>query len=358
MSAVADHFARKLNADLGVPVAVICSSRGSTRIQSWIPVPVFESDPAFAHDREQWQKDLAEWPAKKPAWEKREADWKIRAAAAARVAKKSEPKRPQRPSGPGHYNQPGSYYNAMISPVTKVPVRGFLWYQGEADARRAARYYKTLPALITSWREAWGRGDLPFLIVQLAAYRAPGFAPGGLERAGLREAQALAVEHLPATGLVVTLDVSGPESKEHPRDKRPVGERLARLAEALACGRCGLTVNGPTFTAVSFGDGTARISWRPGTANGLHTADAAPPSAFEIAGADRKFHPAGVRIENSTTIILASRDVPSPVAVRYAFRNDPRVNLINTEGLPAAPFRTDDWPLSPEEQISPGGVVW
>lgn len=345
MSAVAYHFARKLHADLGVPVAVICASRGSTRIQSWIPLSVFNQNPAFADDRDQWRQDLTAWPQKKAGWEKKLDDWKSRAAAA-RSAGKPEPKRPQQPPGPGHYNQPAGYYNAMIAPVTKVPVRGFLWYQGEANARRAARYRETLPALITSWRETWGRGDLPFLIVQLAAYRAPGFAPDGLERAGLREAQALAVERLPATGLVVTLDVSGPESKEHPRDKRPVGERLARLAGSLAYGNDTLTVNGPTLAIATFDGPIARVTYQPGTAGGLRTTDNASPSAFLLAGPDHVFHPAEARIETETTILLTSPAVSAPIAVRYAFCNDPKVNLVNAAGLPAAPFRTDDWPLT------------
>ncbi|MDR1283470.1 MAG: sialate O-acetylesterase [Opitutaceae bacterium] len=350
MTAVGYYFAKKLSADLGgIPVGIINASRGSARIQPWIPAPAFDKTPAFAPDRAAWQRALAAHPAAKTAHDQKLAAWQA-AADSARAARKTPPRRPEPPYGPGHYNQPSGLYNGMVAPLTPYAIRGILWYQGEANARQAAQYREALPALITSWREAWGNPRLPFLVVQLAPYRdiPRGFLPDGLERAALREAQALATRQLPRTGLVVTLDLGGPDSAEHPRNKRPVGERLARLAQPLAYARPppdNQPAAGPTLANVTYDGPVARVTWQPGTATGLRTTGTAAPAAFEIAGADRRFHPATARIENRTTIVLSSPDVPAPVAVRYAFCNDPRVNLVNSANLPAAPFRTDDWPL-------------
>lgn len=334
MSAVGYYFAKKLSADLGVPVGVINASRGSAQIIPFIPRPAIDASPLFAADLAKWDEAVVRFPARKAAYETRLAE-----------AAASGGKKPDYPYGPGHYNQPGGLYNGMVAPVVPYAIRGFLWYQGEADAKRAAQYAGTFPLLIQSWRAAWGREDLPFLFAQVAAYKAPqsGFPPDGLDRAILREAQAGALS-LPATGMVVTLDVGGPDSQEHPRNKRPVGERLARLAGNVAYGRAEV-VNGPAYLAHKIDGGAIRVAFRPGTAGGLAARDGDAITGFSVAGADRVFHPAAARVEGET-VRVSSDAVKAPVAVRYAFSNDPVCNLVNAAGLPAAPFRTDDWPAA------------
>lgn len=350
MTAVGYYFSKKLSADLGgIPVGVINASRGSARIQPWLPGSVFERASFLASDRASWQRALAGYPQAKAHYDLQLAAWQTESEAA-RQAGKSLPRRPEAPFGPGHYNQPSGLFNGMVAPLTPYAIRGILWYQGEANARQAVQYREALSALISSWRDEWKEPQLPFLVVQLAAYRNEriGFLPSGLERAALREAQSLAVQQNAKTGLVVTLDVSGPKSEEHPRNKRPVGERLARLAQTVAYNGPppdGLPVVGPTLASVRFDGSVARVIYQPGSAERLQTTDAKAPTAFEIAGEDRCFHPAVARIENLLEISLSSPAVPAPVAVRYAFCNDPQVNLVNAAKLPAAPFRTDIWPL-------------
>lgn len=338
MSAVAYHFARSLSAELGVPVGVINASRGSAQIIAFIPEPaIAAAGEVFAEDLARWREAVEKFPARKAAHEER----------LARLAPGERP--PEAPYGPSHYNQPGGLFNAMHAPATRYPIRGFLWYQGEANAKRPTQYAKAFPVLISSWREAWGGGEAPFLFVQLAAYNSPktGFAPNGLERALTREAQAGALA-LPRTGMVVTLDVSGPDSQEHPRNKRPVGERLAALAGRLVYGR-DVIATGPTYAGHRVEGGTVRVDFQPGTARGLAARGGGDVTGFFVAGADRVFHATEARIEGES-VRLRSAAVPSPVAVRYAFSNDPVCNLVNEAGLPAAPFRTDDWAGSQERR--------
>lgn len=331
MSAVGYHFARKLSAELDVPVGVINASRGAAQIIPFIPEPaIAAAGDVFAEDLAKWRDALEKFPARKAAFDER-------------VAKLAPgERRPDEPYGPGHYNQPGGLFNGMHAAATRYAIRGFLWYQGEANARRPAQYEKAFPVLISSWRQAWGGGNLPFLFVQLAAYNVPksGFPPEGLDRALTREAQTKALA-LPHTGMVVTLDVSGPDSQEHPRNKRPVGERLAGLAAKIAYGR-DVVADGPMFHAHRVDGASVRIAFQPGTAKGLVARDGAEIKGFFVAGADKGFHPAAAKVEGET-IRLSSPAVKAPVAARYAFSNDPVCNLVNSAGLPAAPFRTDDW---------------
>ncbi len=331
MSAVAYHFARKLSAELDVPVGVINASRGAAQIIPFIPEPaIAAAAEVFAEDMARWRDAVEKFPARRAAHEAKLAE----TAPGAR--------RPDEPYGPGHYNQPGGLFNGMHAAATPYAIRGFLWYQGEANAKRPAQYERAFPVLIDSWREVWGGGDLPFLFVQLAAYNVPksGFPPEGLDRALTREAQAKALA-LPRTGMVVTLDVSGPDSQEHPRNKRPVGERLAGLAAKIAHGR-DVVADGPVFLAHKIDGASVRIAYLGGTARGLAAREGGEIKGFFVAGADKVFHPAKARVEGET-IRLSSEAVKSPVAARYAFSNDPVCNLVNSAGLPAAPFRTDDW---------------
>jgi sialate O-acetylesterase len=194
-----------------------------------------------------------------------------------------------------------------------------------------------LPAMIGAWRAAWPLGDFPFLVVQLPNY--VGWdRETGTGWAYLREAQELAVRRTPATGLAVIIDGTEPDDL-HPQDKRPVGDRLARLALARVHQVRDMADSGPTVQAVSREGSAFRV--RFAYADGLKGSGAAV-TGFEIAGSDRAFHPATARIEGSSVVVSAPA-VTDPMAVRYAFRNAPAASLVNAAGLPAAPFRTDSW---------------
>jgi sialate O-acetylesterase len=220
-------------------------------------------------------------------------------------------------------------YNAMIHPLRRSPVRGFLWYQGESDAATADRYRVLFARQIERWRVLFREPSAPFLFVQLAGFGPIPDEPGPNDWAELREAQALALR-LPETGMAVALDVGNPDDV-HPRDKRTVGERLARCALA----------RGPTFRRAVPSGPVIRVEFDH--ARGLTTRDGGPPLGLEIAGADRVFRWANAVIEGET--LMVSHDaIAAAVAVRYGWSGSSRANLKNAEGLPAAPFRSDDWP--------------
>lgn len=225
---------------------------------------------------------------------------------------------------------PTAIFNGMIAPIAGFALRGALWYQGEGNADRPLQYRSLLPALIQDWRHHWGQGNFPFLVVQLpniAAYDWP----------AMREAQALAARRLPAVGLVVTIDLGDPENL-HPANKRPVGERLHLAARHVAYGEV-CTWTGPTYRGLAFARGGVRLKFAE-TGSGLATLDGAPVRGFELRSANGDYQPAEAFIDGDTVVVL-SRLAEPPAAVRYAWAPDPRANLCNREGLPAAPFRTD-----------------
>lgn len=236
-------------------------------------------------------------------------------------------------------NSPTVLYGGMIAPLTPYAIRGVIWYQGESNAVAAHLYRTLFPTLIRDWRRAWGRPDLPFLYVQLANYQQRNPQPGDSAWAELRDAQLLALA-MPATGMAVAIDL-GDANDIHPRNKKDVGHRLARWALADTYGR-NLVKSGPLFDTFSIaGSGALRISFQH--AAGLRTSDGQPPRGFAIAGTDRVWHWAQARLEDAS-VVVSSPEVPLPVAVRYAWADNPEATLVNGEGLPASPFRTDDWP--------------
>jgi len=241
---------------------------------------------------------------------------------------------------------PGVHFNARIAPLFPAAIRGVIWYQGESNAGRAEQYKSLFPALINDWRARWLQPQMPFLFVQLASYHAsPGVEPEQYSHfAELREAQACALS-LPATGMAVALDVG--EFDIHPRDKRPVGQRLALLARRVAYGETALVSEGPRFAAAEFGANRVTVRFNA-VGGGLRTRDnRGPVGAFTIAGEDRVWHWADAAITGPTTVEIWSQQVPAPVAVRHAWlTNAGGANLTGGTGLPAAPFRTDSWQLA------------
>ncbi|HXY40376.1 MAG TPA: sialate O-acetylesterase [Vicinamibacteria bacterium] len=244
---------------------------------------------------------------------------------------------PRAPS-PDNPNSPTVLYGAMVAPLTSYAIRGVIWYQGESNAGAAYQYRTLFPALVRDWRRAWGLGDFPFLYVQLANYMARAAAPGDSAWAELREAQTMTLA-VPNTGMAVAIDI-GDANDIHPRNKREVGRRLSLWALADSYGRQ-VQKSGPLFQNFAVEGAAVRVRFK--YASALATTDGTPPRGFALAGADRRWQWAQARIERDT-VVVSSPAVPQPVAVRYGWADNPEVTLCDPEGLPASPFRTDDWP--------------
>jgi len=236
-----------------------------------------------------------------------------------------------------------SLYNGMVAPLMPLTLTGILWYQGESNTDAAWQYRTLLPTMIRDWRGRLGQGDLPFLIVQLPNHMGRGTRPETSAWAELREAQALTARNVPGCGLAVTIDI-GEAENVHPANKQEVGRRLALVAESQVY-HMPVACSGPRFRSQTVENGAIRLSFDE--ANGLSAADGKALTGFTIAGSDRKFKWATARLDGAS-VIVSSPEVSAPVAVRYAWANNPACNLTNVSGLPTAPFRTDDWP----------GVTW
>ena len=279
-----------------------------------------------------------------------DSEWKVTLSVSFKGVPKSTAREP---------NIPTVLYNAMIRPLAPFAIKGAIWYQGESNAQKAYRYRDLMPSMILDWRALWGY-DFPFYITQLAGYKKVAGVPGDDDWAELREAQEMATEMLDRCGMACIIDL-GEAEDIHPVRKREVGERLARLALANDYGRR-LVTTGPRYESfriagrsivVRFTDVAGGLRVIPsgdfaGDRYGsrgekVEKAESGVLSGFQIAGPDRVWHWADARIEGDT-VVVSSADVPHPVAVRYAWSANPVCNLFNAEGLPAWPFRTDDWP--------------
>jgi sialate O-acetylesterase len=333
-------FARDLHRKLGVPVGIINSTWGGTPVESWMSAQALAA-PEFHAVAARWQQMLAEFPSKKTeadaaiaAWNRAEAAAKANGPAAHAIFLQQN-RRPRLPRGPGDPWTPSGLFNGMIAPLVPAAFRGVLWYQGESNAERASEYRALFGTMITQWRETWARGNFPFYFVQLANYRLPS-DPSGATYAFLREAQAQTLA-LPNTGMAVTIDIGNPDDI-HPGNKQEVGHRLALIAETNTYG-CAGEASGPVVASVSRDGAALRVKFTH--AEGLATRHASS-TGFALAGADKVFHPADVRVEGDS-VVVSSSAVPAPVAVRYAWANAPSATLFNSAGLPASPFRTDKW---------------
>jgi sialate O-acetylesterase len=247
-------------------------------------------------------------------------EWKYKVEKAIQPKAKVPP-RPQEPLGPKAPNMASNLFNGMVNPIVPYAIKGAIWYQGESNASRAEQYRKLFPAMIADWRKHWGQGDFPFLFVQLANFKPRAEQPGESDWAELRDAQAQALK-LPNTGMAVIIDI-GEEKDIHPKNKQDVGLRLAKAAEHVAYGK-DLVYSGPIFETMRVEGDKARLT------------------SFAIAGEDKKFVWADAKIDGKE-IVVSAKGVDKPVSVRYAWADNPEATLYNTDGLPASPFRTDDW---------------
>jgi sialate O-acetylesterase len=233
---------------------------------------------------------------------------------------------------------PTVLFNAMINPIIPYGIKGFIWYQGESNAGAAYDYRKLFPMLITDWRQRWQHGNLPFLFVQLANYMKTKPLPAESEWAELREAQMRTLT-LPNTGMACTIDV-GEANDIHPKKKQEVGHRLALIAGKMVY-KQNIIASGPVYNKYRKEGNTIRISFT-NIRSGLSTKDGKEVTGFAVAGKDQKFYWAKATIKGNDVIVSCDK-VGEPVAARYAWADNPECNLVNNEGLPAIPFRTDTW---------------
>ncbi|MEY3481626.1 MAG: hypothetical protein RIQ71_2401 [Verrucomicrobiota bacterium] len=344
-SAVAYYFARDVHRATGVPIGIICSVWGGTPGEAWLAPELTRDDPDYAALYAEWDEYRRNYPAIKKQYDADMAAYEKKLAEPRAAGKKPPAKPLSKPHPDENHKYPGVLFNGMIRPLAGLPLKGFLWYQGESNKDRYAQYRKLLASLITDWRKRWDQGELPFLIVQLANFKARAAEPADSGRTRLREAQAQVAREMPGCALAVTIDL-GEAGDIHPLNKEDVGRRLALAALQKVYAR-DVVGSGPVNRTTEFRDGKAIVDFdsvggglvagKDGTGNTLE--------GFALSGNAREWHWAEATIEGDR-VVVSTHAVPDPVALRYAWADNPPASLYNKEGLPAVPFRTDDWPLS------------
>jgi sialate O-acetylesterase len=316
-SAVGYYFGRDLHRATNVPVGLIHSSWGGTAIYTWCPREVLRADPRTRPGLMEW--DNA-WDGYRTGKTKKSPN-QCNSSEFGRVS-----------------NQPSGLFNGSVAPIIPYGIKGVIWYQGESNTYEAMFYRKIFPAMIQGWRKAWGEGNFPFLFVQLANFGPRAGNPSESDWAELREAQAMTLK-VPNTAMAVAMDI-GEEKNIHPVNKQEVGRRLALAARAVACGQK-VEYSGPVYDSMRTEGNKIRLRFKF-TAGSL-VAKGGPLKGFAIAGLDKKFVWAEAKIEGNSVVVW-SNNVIKPVAVRYAWAQNPEGNLYNKVDLPAGPFRTDAWP--------------
>jgi len=338
-SAVGYFFGRELHDQLGVPIGLIDDSWGGSACEAWIRRDRMEGNPLY--DGLIKQRDDAFKNFDDAKWNADWAEWK-KMAAGARKAGKPAPPRPQLANDPalGNY-RPANLYHGRLEPVMPYAIRGAIWYQGESNAGRAYQYRDMFPLMIKTWREDWKEGDFPFYWVQLADFMAEKPEPGDSSWAELREAQTMTQDKLPNAGEAVIIDL-GEASDIHPKQKLEVGRRLARLALARDYGQK-VDHQSPRYESMETQGDKIVLKFKD-VGGGLRAVDDAALHGFAVAGEDRKWHWAEAKIVKPDQIEVSCKEVAAPVAVRYAWADNPVCNVYSTSLLPLTPFRTDDWP--------------
>ena len=355
-SAVSFYFARKLHQELKIPVGIVLQPYAGTPIEGWMPKEIQMEDPRTRKIIEETDADSATYDpaAAKKQLERALESWK-------RGERKGKPVL-RTPGNWGH-QYPGNIFNGMIAPVRPYGIRGAIWYQGERNAKdvaQAANYIRQLPLLIDYYRSSWHEmsgghvaRDFPFYFVQLPSWLAAQTAPVEPDAAWAvsREMMRLVARSVPNTGVAVSID-TGDDVLLHPKDKKPIGLRLAYLALKKTYDK-DFVEYGPFYKSCRAEGGKIVLTF-DSVGSGLMTGKAGPLDSFAIAGKDRKFVWAHAVIDPSTgsgqvanTVVVSAKGISAPVAVRYAWAMNPshRNLLYNKEGIPASPFRTDDWPL-------------
>ncbi|MCA9118747.1 MAG: sialate O-acetylesterase [Planctomycetaceae bacterium] len=337
-SGVGYFFGRQLQETLGVPVGLIDNAWGGSACEAWVSRDRLAADERYTELLGRWaatestydhEKEMAAYLAKRNAWEEG-------------GKKGNAPGAPRNPLTGQH--RPANLYNGVLKPIIGYGIRGAIWYQGETNASRAYQYRHLFPLMIQEWRDDWGQGDFSFYWVQLADFMDESDQPQDSAWAELREAQTMTMAALPNTGEAVITDL-GEAHDIHPKNKQGVGRRLARWALAKDYG-IDITYKSPQYKSMETQGNKIVLTFDIGENGGgtLDTFDVREPIGFSIAGEDKTFVWAKARIIGSDKVEVWSDAVAKPVAVRYAWANNPVCNLQNVTGLPATPFRTDDWP--------------
>lgn len=358
------YFARRLHRYLKVPIGLIDTSWGGTMAQHWVSretlQPVLEMKPYFDGFTEKL-KVWAEGGGEEGARKRFQADlesWETKAAEA-RTKNERLPRKPNANAyqDPASQSQPAGMYNGLITPVAPFTLRGVVFYQGENNsfAESWKPFHRTFPAVISDWRKAFGNPEMPFGIIQIAGWSTRRSMTYDMNHHTniIREIQFDTWQNTPRTGLIVTFDTNS-NGSIHPQRKLPIGERTARwaLAEVYQVqdskSRSPLEWRGPVYESFVIEKDKVTVSFRAETNRGLRL-DQDVEIGFYIAGQDRIFHHARAQIIKDSQLQVWSDDVPQPVAVRYGWSNLPMGGLMNFRELPAYPFRTDKWPLTPHQ---------
>ncbi|MEM7477384.1 MAG: sialate O-acetylesterase [Planctomycetota bacterium] len=324
-SAVGYFFGRQLYQSIGVPIGLVNDAWGGSAADAWINRDLLDADEAYKPTLDRWV-----------GMEKRFEELTSKSELSEGEKKQLGGLRRQM----GGNARPSNIYNGVLKSHLGYGIKGAIWYQGESNAGRAYQYRHIFPMMIQNWRDEWGQGEFPFYWVQLADFRDEVAEPEESAWAELREAQTMSMK-LPNSGQAVIIDVG--EGKDiHPRNKVVVGQRLARWALAKQYG-FDIAYQSPTYTGMEKSGSKIVLSfshvdggWRP--------FDIREPIGFAIAGEDKKFVWAKAKVGKGNTIEVWSDEVPNPVAVRYAWANNPVCNMFDNMNLPLTPFRTDDWP--------------
>ena len=350
-SAVGYFFGAMIQKETGVPIGLIGNAWGGTQIEPWTNMEGAKLIPDYAAAVKGYEKNLIDYRQQLAMAVDPVAQW----VAEARAAKAKGEMVPLPPVSmwPAQPASPlSSIYNGRVAPLVPYGIKGALWYQGEANGGEGETYYNKMCALIGGWRQVWGQGDFSFYFAQLANWQAANEVPGGGDGwSNLRMAQLKSLK-IPRTGMAVVIDI-GDAADIHPRNKEDVGNRLAFWALKNDYGQTNRVCSGPLYKAMTVAGDKIRVSFDYAD-NGLIVGkkaghgpavenDAGKLQRFAIAGEDKKWFWADAVIEGSV-VVVSCPAVPAPVAVRYAFSMNPAgCNLYNAEGLPASPFRTDNW---------------
>jgi sialate O-acetylesterase len=348
-SAVGYFFARDLQKEIKVPVGILTEAFGASTAEAWIRRETLAADPQLKPMLDSFDAKVENFRTNRPAIVAPAPSQDVSATNATAVVSNKNAAAggtnavagTRRRRGGGGRGDPVQdqhnatvLFNGMINPVIPYAIRGVIWYQGESIIGGGIPLYPHVQAtLIADWRKLWGEGDFPFYIVQLPGQEAASNSPK------VREAQATVLS-LPNTGMAVTTDI-GEAHNVHPKNKQDVGDRLSRIALANVYGYK-MEYSGPMYESSKVEGSEIRVSFSH-LGGGLVAKNGGPLTWFQIAGADQKFVAADAKIDGDT-VVVSSPDVPSPVAVRYAWVNYPvGCNLFNAAGLPAAQFRSDNW---------------
>ena len=343
-TAVGFFFGRYLHEILGVPVGLINNSWGGSAAEAWVRRASLEKDPRFATLIEGWKVREAQLQTEEAqaSYETALANWKVKVAEA-KAAGQAAPRGPSSPEQTLTGNaRPGNIFNGMVYPTLGYGMKGVIWYQGESNASRAWEYGQLFPYMIEQWRAEWGQGDFPFYWVQLADYKDEVALPGDAQWAELRESQTKALA-LPNTGEAVIIDL-GESNDIHPKNKYDVAARLVRWALAKDYGIPGIEPQSPLYRDMSADGGTVTLTFDH-VDGGLRTVDVSEVKGFAVCGEDRKWVRADAKITGADTVEVSSVEVAAPIAVRYAWADNPVCNVHSKNGLPLTPFRTDDFPM-------------